>query len=185
MTGVTCFHVRRAVAVLAIAATVGFVTTSSAQAQIFGVGSAAGGAEPNTIVALASGTANVTPDNPNSNASIRAAVAKAQTEAIPKAVSDARLRAADIGGAAGLIPGTIVAVEDQTSLFGPFSAPSPFGANEYCGPVPSGVRVIRRNGKRRTVPTGIRRRCQPPKNVTVTLAVTFATTPGPVVVAVQ
>ena len=142
-------------------------------------------AQAETIVAVGTGQYPVTPGNPKSNSSIKAAVLAAQREAIPRAIVNARLQAALIGNAAGLAVGAITAVEQQLpSPFGPYFF-SRFGPNQYCGTVTRGVVRADAAGKRHVVRRVTRRQCNAPEYATTTVTVTFAAAPGPVVVTAR
>lgn len=141
-----------------------------------GLGLGASAAHAETIAAIGTGQAKVTPKNPRSEASIQAAVRAANRLALPRALLNARVQAALIGQASGLALGPIQEVEQQFSQFTPFFGR--FGPNRFCGTVPRRVRVRTGDGRRRFVRRGTRRQCQAPDFSTVTLTVTFAAAPA-------
>ncbi len=151
---------RRTAATLCAAGALGLAGAASAQAE--------------TIVAVGTGQAEVTPGDRKSNSSIRAAVRAAEREAIPRAIINARLQAALIGDAAGLALGAITSVEQQfPSPFGPYYF-SRFGPNTYCGTVTRGIFRKSPDGKRRLVRRVTRRQCSVPEYASTTVTVTFA-----------
>ena len=137
----------------------------------------AASAQAETIVAVGTGQAEVTPGDTTSNSSIKAAVRAAEREAIPRALINARLQAALIGDAAGLALGAIASVEQQfPTPFGPYFF-GRFGPNTYCGTITRGIFRRSPEGKRTLVRRVTRRQCSAPEYATTTLTVTFGAAP--------
>lgn len=141
---------------------------------------AAGPAQAESVIAIGTGQQAVTAAKPRNESSIRAAVFAARRDAIPRALLNARVQAALIGDASGLRIGAITAVEEQLGgVFSPYFY-SRFGPNRFCGEVNRAL--VRRVDGTRVVRRVKRRQCSVPPFVTVSLSVTFAAAPGPVVV---
>lgn len=133
---------------------------------------------PGTVSAI--GTSSVTPKpaDANSNDSIAAAVREARRAAIPRAVSDARNRAALLAAAGGLKLGALIGLADVSSspFFGsPFGQDGTFGPGRFCGPVARFRTTRTSDGRVRRRVVGRTRRCRVPRQVTATETVTFAT----------
>jgi len=128
----------------------------------------------------AQGAASVTvvkPGDRTHEAPIRAAVEAAEAKALPRAIADARSRAAELARLAGLTLGPIVAISDApASPYGPFIGfYSRFGPDRFCGTVRTTVfRTDKATGRRRRVGTRSRHLCQIPPTVVATVTVTFA-----------
>ena len=128
----------------------------------------------------AQGAASVTvvkPGDRTHEAPIRAAVEAAEAKALPRAIADARSRAAELARLAGLTLGPIVAISDApASPYGPFIGfYSRFGPDRFCGTVHTTVfRTDKATGRRRRVGTRSRHLCQIPPTVVATVTVTFA-----------
>jgi uncharacterized protein YggE len=108
---------------------------------------------------------------------IRAAVEAAEAKALPRAIADARSKAAELARLSGLTLGPIVAISDgPSSPYGPFSGfYGTFGPDRFCGTVRSTVfRTDKQTGKRVRVGTRTRHTCRVPPTVTSTVTVTFA-----------
>lgn len=131
-----------------------------------------------TIVALATGQADLKPADRNSNASIKAAAKEARERAVPRAIINARVQAAGLGAATGLVPGAIISVEDQFSYFGP-NFNYRFGQNDFCGPVTRRKVIRRADGTRKVVRLPTRRQCSVPEYVLVQVKVTFSAAQAP------
>ena len=142
-------------------------------------------ADGETIATYGIGQVAVTPTNPKSEASIRAALTAAEAKSWPLAVANARSSAQAIADATGLTLGAVMSVEQPANpyLFGGFSgavvqSPSlrgPFNGR-FCGRVTRAI-FGRVNGKRRVVRRVRERRCFVPGAVANTLEVTFRATP--------
>ena len=147
-------------------------------------------AEGETVSAYGTGQVTVTPKNPKSEKSIRAAVAAAQQRSLPLAVENARANAQAIADAAGLTLGGVMTVAQQinpyliggfggfgggivltpgSGIVGPFSG-------KFCGRVSRPV-FKKVNGKRKVVRRVHERRCFVPGAVANTLEVTFHAVP--------
>lgn len=143
-------------------------------------------AEGETVSAYGTGQVAVTPKNPKSEKSIRAAVEAAQQRSLPLAVASARASAQAIADAAGLTLGAVMTVAQQINpyLIGGFGGfgggivvtpgngiVGPFNG-KFCGRVTRAVfKTV--NGKRKVVRRVRERRCFVPGAVANTLEVTF------------
>jgi Protein of unknown function (DUF541) len=127
----------------------------------------------------ATGVASVkvqAPKDRTHEAPIRAAVEAAEDKALPRALADARSKAADLAKLSGLTLGAIVSVSDAaTSPYGPFFYGT-FGPDRFCGTIRTPVFKRGKDGKRHRVGTRTRHTCRVPPTVTSTLSVTFAAT---------
>lgn len=147
-------------------------------ASAAGIGSAAEAAPGDSIVAVATGQATPKPTDGRSNASIVAAVAKARALAIPRAMINAQVQAAQMAAAAGLTLGPVTQVSQDglagLTYFNYNQLISTLGPNRYCGPTET--RSVRRvNGKRTIVKRNVRK-CYVPPFITTTLTVTYSAT---------
>ena len=130
----------------------------------------------NAIIAVATGQAAPKPANRMSNTSIVASVVKARSLAIPRALINAQVQAAQMAAASGLTLGPITGVSQDT-LAGiyqySFNQQSfKLGPNRYCGPVQK--RIVRRVKGKRVILRRTTKECYVPPFVTTTLSVTFA-----------
>ncbi len=127
----------------------------------------------------ATGVASVkvkAPSDRTHEAPIRAAVDAAEDKALPRALADARGKAADLARLSGLTLGAIVSISDTpSSPYGPFFYGS-FGPDRFCGTIRTPVFKRGKDGKRHRVGTRTRHTCRVPPTVTSTLSVTFAAT---------
>jgi uncharacterized protein YggE len=146
------------------------LSASTAQAQ---------SAAPDRTVA-ATGAASVkvvAPKDRTHEAPIHAAVESAEAKALPRAIADARAKAAELARLSGLTLGPIVAISDaQSSPYGPFFGfYGRFGPDRFCGTVRTSVfKTSKKTGKRVRVGSRSRHICQVPPTVTSTVTVTFA-----------
>jgi hypothetical protein len=128
----------------------------------------------------ATGVASVkvqAPKDRTHEAPIRAAVEAAEDKALPRALADARSKAADLARLSGLTLGAIVSVSDAAaSPYGPFGYYGTFGPDRFCGTIRTAVFKRGKDGKRHRVGTRTRHTCRVPPTVTSTLSVTFAAT---------
>lgn len=134
-------------------------------------------ATPGTVIAIGTASVKPTPADAKSNASIAAAVREARRVAIPRAIGNARARAALLAGAGGLTLGAVTGVADTSALpfFGsPYGEDGTFGPGRYCGIVTTFKRIKRPDGRVTRKATGHQRRCRVPMQVTATESVTFA-----------
>ena len=121
---------------------------------------------------------SVKPEDRKSNASIKAAVEAADASARPKALAEARERAAELAQVAGLTLGAITSISDAPAA--PFYGPYPyalqgtFGPGKYCGITRSSHLRRDSNGRLHRVLGKRHRVCRVPPAVTVSLTVTFA-----------
>jgi hypothetical protein len=131
-----------------------------------------------SVTAIGTASVKVKPNNRKDNASIKAAVERADASARPKAIAAAQERATELAQTAGLTLGGIVSVaEAPPSPFGPFFAygqQGTFGLGKYCGNVrtfharrDSKGRIHRVAGRRHKV-------CRVPAQSVTSLSVTFA-----------
>jgi hypothetical protein len=127
----------------------------------------------------ATGVASVkvkAPSDRTHEAPIRAAVEAAEAKALPRALADARSKAADLARLSGMTLGAIVAISDtQSSPYGPFFYGT-FGPDRFCGTLRTPVFKRGKDGKRHRVGTRTRHTCRVPPTVTSTVSVTFAAT---------
>lgn len=131
---------------------------------------------PATLTASGISEAAVKPENRKSETSIRAAVAAARAQALPKAVTRAKANALELATAAGVTLGALVSITDaagQANYYTPF-AYGAFGPDRYCGDVPNYKTVTRDGRKRRVRVKGTRRVCRVPSRIYATATVTFA-----------
>jgi Protein of unknown function (DUF541) len=125
----------------------------------------------------ATGVASVkvkAPSDRTHEAPIRAAVEAAEEKALPRAVAEARSKAAELARLSGLTLGAIVSISDTTSsAYGPFFYGT-FGPDRFCGTVRTSVFKRGKDGKRHRVGTRTRHTCRVPPTVTSTVSVTFS-----------
>jgi hypothetical protein len=116
------------------------------------------------------------PSDRKHEAPIRAAVEAAEAKALPRAIADARSKAAELARLSGLTLGSVVSVSDApTSPYGPyFGFYGTFGPDRFCGTIRTSVFKRDKNGKRKRVGTRTRHTCRVPPTVTSTVTVTFA-----------
>jgi len=154
---------------LLVASTVAVLLPASAHAQTPG---------PDRTIE-ATGVASVkvkAPSDRTHEAPIRAAVEAAEAKALPRAVAEARSKAADLAKLSGLTMGAIVSISDTASSpYGPFFYGS-FGPDRFCGTIRTTVFKRGKDGKRHRVGTRTRHTCRVPPTVTSTVSVTFAAT---------
>jgi hypothetical protein len=130
-----------------------------------------------TVAAQGAASAKVKPPSDRKHeAPIRAAVEAAEAKALPRAIDDARHKAADLARLSGLTLGAIVSISDApTSPYGPFFGfYGTFGPDRFCGTIRTAVFKRDKNGKRRRVGSRTRHTCRVPPTVTSTVTVTFA-----------
>jgi uncharacterized protein DUF541 len=127
----------------------------------------------------ATGVASVkvkAPSDRTHEAPIRAAVEAAEDKALPRALAEARSKAADLAKLSGLAVGAIVSISDTASSpYGPFFYGT-FGPDRFCGTIRTAVFKRGKDGKRHRVGTRTRHTCRVPPTVTSTVSVTFAAT---------
>lgn len=135
--------------------------------------------QPAGRTVAATGVASVkvkAPSDRTHEAPIRAAVEAAEEKALPRALADARAKAADLAKLSGLTLGGIESISDAAaSPYGPFFYGS-FGPDRFCGTIRVGVFKRGKDGKRHRVGSRTRHTCRVPATVTSTLTVTFAAT---------
>jgi Protein of unknown function (DUF541) len=128
----------------------------------------------------ATGVASVkvkAPSDRTHEAPIRAAVEAAEEKALPRALADARGKAAELAKLSGLTLGGVVSISDAaTSPYGPFGFYGSFGPDRFCGTIRTAVFKRGKDGKRHRVGSRTRHTCRVPAIVTSTLTVTFAAT---------
>jgi hypothetical protein len=154
---------------LLVASTVAVLLPASAHAQTPG---------PDRTLE-ATGVASVkvkAPSDRTHEAPIRAAVEAAEAKALPRALAEARSKAADLARLSGLTIGAIVSISDTASSpYGPFFYGT-FGPDRFCGTIRTSVFKRGKDGKRHRVGTRTRHTCRVPPTVTSTVSVTFAAT---------
>lgn len=164
--------VRRSLSVLPVLAALAVATPALAAPAVSGQG--------DTVTATGTGQVKVVPANRHSNASIAAAVDKAQQAAIPGAIVKAHEYALRYATAAGLTLGAIQAVSDVQSGSsgyyiggGPFGGP--FGPNQYCNVIRAHAQKrIGPNHKVTVIHVKRHRVCFVPAFATSTLSVTYS-----------
>ncbi len=132
-------------------------------------------ADPPPFTVVASGTARervAAPDR-RSDATIERAVGAARVRALPRAVAAARRDATELGSAAGLRAGDVVAARRDAGVF--FGGEEGrFGPGVWCGRLYTGRRTVTRpDGTTKRV-NRYRRGCVVPPETTVRVTVTFA-----------
>jgi len=136
--------------------------------------------QPAGRTVAATGVASVkvnAPSDRTHEAAIRAAVEAAEAKALPRALADARAKAADLAKLSGLTLGGIESISDATaSPYGPFGFYGTFGPDRFCGTLRTSVFKRGKDGKRHRVGSRTRHTCRVPPTVTSTLTVTFAAT---------
>jgi uncharacterized protein YggE len=142
--------------------------------------SAASAQQPATLTA--SGSAQVKPDldNRKSEASIRQAVELAETEALPKAIAEARDRANKLAAAAGVKLGALVSISDAPAAGYPifyYGQYGTFGNGKFCGQVRNTKFVVRDGRRRRVATKGTHKVCRVPPQVQASASITFAIVP--------
>lgn len=154
---------------LVAALTVAAVPASAASAQQ--------PAPDRTVAAQGAASVKViAPKDRQHEAPIRAAVEAAENKALPRAIADARDKAAQLAKLAGLTLGPIVSISDApTSIYGPFFGfYGTFGPDRFCGTIRTSVFKRNKAGKRVRVGTRSRHTCRVPPTVTSTVTVTFS-----------
>ena len=147
------------------------ILLTSAVVAGFGAGTANG----EEITALGTGQATPAPTSRTSSVAIATAVAEASVAAVPRAVVNARIQAAAIAEASGLVLGPVTAVEQQASQYFFYNRLiQESGPNRFCGSVRK--TTVRRVDGKRVVRTRKVRECYVPPFVATTLAVTFSAT---------
>jgi Protein of unknown function (DUF541) len=136
--------------------------------------------QPAGRTVAATGVASVkvkAPSDRTHEAPIRAAVEAAEAKALPRALADARAKAADLAKLSGLTLGGIESISDTAaSPYGPFGFYGTFGPDRFCGTIRTAVFKRGKDGKRHRVGSRTRHTCRVPPTVTSTLTVTFAAT---------
>jgi uncharacterized protein YggE len=135
-------------------------------------------AQGRTITAIGTGVVEVRPADRDSNASIGAAIERAEEAAVPRAITDSREYGELIARTLGVTLGAVLSV-DQNVQTGPIFYPpglttGSFGPGQFCGRVSRFVRRRDASGRLRRVRRGSRRTCRFPARVQVSLAVTYA-----------
>src|SRR3954466_6232424 len=154
---------------LLVASTVAVVLPASAQAQTPG---------PDRT-GEATGVASVkvkAPRDRRHEAPIRAAVEAAEAKALPRALAEARSKAADLARLSRPTIGALVSISDTASSpSGPFFYGT-FGPDRFCGTIRTSIFKRGKDGKRHRVGTRTRHTCRGPPTATSTVSVTFAAT---------
>lgn len=130
-----------------------------------------------TVTSVGTAQVKPTPVDRTSDVSIRKAVERAESKALPAAVAEAREYAAKLAAAGGVRLGSLLSISNApptTYPFGYSAQNGTFGNGRFCGRVRSFKTVIAPNGTRRRVPTGTRRTCRVPGTVSVSVSVVFA-----------
>jgi hypothetical protein len=133
-----------------------------------------------SVTAAGEAVAPVEPDDADSSASIRRALMVASIEGLGPALAQARSEAATAGRPAGIAPGQVLSIVEQSGDFeveadaGASIVFGPFGFGEFCGTVTRPV-VRRDPDTGRRVRRRVRRRvCHARSRLPVALRATFA-----------
>lgn len=164
----------RTVAVVAI-----FAFLAGCLAAVAGAQEATPTAQQRTLIASGTGSAAVTPKDPKSNASIIAAIEKADAKALPAALQDARTEAAELATAAGVTLGQLLSLSDGSAsgpiFYGPYyGATGTFGPGKYCGNITTRSITRDKNGKRHIGKPRTHRTCRFPHTIQRTIQLTYA-----------
>lgn len=124
------------------------------------------------VVAAGVGSAAVRPRNRRSSASIRAALTRGRVAAAPAAWREARTDAEALAAATGQRLGAVVAITEVRRANDEYTYGS-FGPGRYCGTVRQAIFRRDSSGRRRIVRRVTRRRCFFPREVEVSLRVTY------------
>jgi uncharacterized protein YggE len=144
------------------------------------VPSAASAQQPATLTASGSAQVKPEPSNRKSEASIHQAVEAAETEALPKAIAEAREHANKLAAAAGVKLGALVSISDSPAPGYPFfyyGQYGTFGNGKFCGQVRNTRFVVRDGRRRRVAAKGTHKVCRVPPQVQASASVTFAIVP--------
>ncbi len=147
---------------LFVALIVGALLATGAMALASGGPPPDRGYPPPGVTAIGFASAKVDATDRDSEAKIRRAVAAAEVRARPQAFADARRKAQELAGVAGMRLGAVwsVSVDPNVPYYGGGLTQGTFGINRYCGT------IGRRNHRRHA--------CNAPDVVNVYLTVTFA-----------
>lgn len=165
----------RAVAVLAIFAFVAGCLAAVANAQ-----APVPTTQQRTLVAVGTGTINVTPKDRNDNASIVAAVRAANDKALPAALTDARTQATQLAAAAGVTLGPVISLSNSGTsgtgvFYGPYySVVGTFGPNRFCGTVRTRSSSVDKRGVRHYGRPKSHRVCRVPSVIQRSVQLTYA-----------
>lgn len=165
----------RAVAVLAIFAFVAGCLAAVANAQ-----APVPTTQQRTLVAVGTGTINVTPKDRNDNASIVAAVRAANDKALPAALTDARTQATQLAAAAGVTLGPVISLSNSGTsgsgvFYGPYySVVGTFGPNRFCGTVRTRSSSVDKRGVRHYGRVKSHRVCRVPSVIQRSVQLTYA-----------
>jgi len=134
-----------------------------------------------TVTSVGSAQVKPVPGDRHSDASIRQAVADAETKALPRALARAQVHAGALATAAGMKLGGLLSIADTPQPGYPFVY-SPqngtFGTGHFCGQV-RGVRIVRRkNGTPQRIMGRRHRVCRVPSTVAVSVTLTYAVAPA-------
>ena len=162
-----------------VVALASLVCVASASAQQ----AAPSGLQPNTITVTGTGTVTPKPANRTSNASIAAAVERAETAATPLAIGDGQGRAKRLADLSGMTLGPLLAIaETQAVPYGiilPFGGIGTVGPGRFCGTARTPLFATTKQGKRKRVGFRARRVCRVPPQVSTSLTMTFGAVPPP------
>jgi hypothetical protein len=133
-------------------------------------------AQDRSVAAQGVASVKVTPPSDRKHeAPIRAAVEAAEAKALPRAIADARDKAANLARLAGLTLGPIVSISDAPSTpYGFYGFYGTFGPDRFCGTIRTSVFKRNKAGKRVRVGSRTRHTCRVPQTVTSTVTATFA-----------
>jgi uncharacterized protein YggE len=129
-----------------------------------------------SVVATGTGSAKVTPKDRTSNASIQAAVDRAQSSSLPLAFADAKTQAGQLAAQAGVGLGALITIANGPGqlFYGPYGATGTFGADQWCGNVRTRSVTVGKDGKRHYGKFHTKRTCRFPGTVTRQVTLTYA-----------
>jgi uncharacterized protein YggE len=133
-----------------------------------------------TLSATGMGMVKPAPKDRHSDASIRAAVNAANTAALPKAIADARVHAAQLAAAAGVTLGPLLSIADapNSGISSYYLQNGTFGNGHFCGKVRNTKTVVRDGKRRRVAAKGTHRICRVPPQLSTAVSLTFSITPA-------
>lgn len=135
---------------------------------------------PGTLTVVGTGQVVPTPRDRNSNTSIAAAVERARSAALPRAIVNGRVRAVALASVSGLTLGPLLAIAEAASLSNVFPYASPYGENgtfgpgRYCGTIRRVIYKRDAAGKRKRAGFRSVRSCRIPREVSMSVTLTFA-----------
>jgi hypothetical protein len=152
---------------------------STAAVLLLAASPASAQSEPPTVTATGNGVAKVTPTAQTDEA-ITAAIKSARDRSLPAAIAEANAGARRLAAAANLTLCRLISITDGPIApygfyYGRYGLEGSFGPGVWCGRVPTYRFERTSTGRRKRVRTGSRRTCRFPREVTASVAVTYAT----------